>query len=98
MSGPPRRKLTAIDDPLFAVSPEASPPVSATPGRRAAPPTGTAALYAELPQAEWDALARAAFELRTHKRLIVTALIAEYVDATTEDGRDRLRELLDRHR
>jgi hypothetical protein len=29
----------------------------------------------QLPIDQWDALARAAFELRTHKRLIVAALI-----------------------
>jgi hypothetical protein len=85
-----RRKLTAIDDPLFA-SP--SPPAAAKPA-----PQRTAALYVELPVEQWDALARAAFELRTHKRRIVAALIAAHVDGSTEAGRDALTALLEAHR
>jgi hypothetical protein len=54
-------------------------------------------LYVELPVEQWDALARAAFELRTHKRRIVAALIAEYVDVTTEQGHQRLSRLLETH-
>ena len=87
MTGPSRRRLTAIDDPLFA---EDRRP-SARPERE----RRTAALYVELPVEQWEALARAAFELRTHKRLIVAALIAKHVDATTEEGRRALVELLD---
>ena len=82
-----RRKLAAIDDPLF------SAPATRPPARE----KRTAALYVELPVEQWDALARAAFELRTHKRLIVSSLIAEHVDATSEEGRARLRDLLDAH-
>lgn len=80
-----RRKLAAIDDPLF----------SAPATRPTAREKRTAALYVELPVEQWDALARAAFELRTHKRLIVAALIAEHVDATNEEGRARLHDLLE---
>lgn len=89
MSARPRRKLTAIDDPLFAPPPAAQEP--------RAEAKRTAALYVELPVEQWDALARAAFELRTHKRRIVAALIAEYVDVTTEQGRERLTRLLKAH-
>lgn len=81
-----RRKLTAIDDPLFAA------PASAPPAPREKP---TAALYVELPVEQWDALARAAFELRTHKRRLVAALIKRYVDVTTDEGRRTLERLLD---
>jgi hypothetical protein len=90
MSGTARRKLSAIDDPLFA------PPV---PPRRQpkAESKRTAALDVELPIEQWDALARAAFELRTHKRLIIAALIARHVDATTDDGRRRVADLLEEH-
>lgn len=89
MSVRPRRKLAAIDDPLFA---------SPAPAQERPQPTRrTAALYVELPVEQWDALARAAFELRTHKRRIVAALIAEYVDVTTEQGHERLTRLLEAH-
>lgn len=89
MSPSGRRKLTAIDDPLFAPPPPApSPPTK----RRE-----TAALYVELSVEQWDALARAAFELRTHKRRIVSALLARHVDATTESGRRALAALLEKH-
>jgi hypothetical protein len=89
LSARPRRKLAAIDDPLFApprAAPEPSPAAK-----------GTAALYVELPLEQWGALAGAAFELRTHKRRIVAALIAEYVDVTTEQGHQRLSRLLETH-
>ena len=90
MSG--RRKLTAIDDPLFAApAPPAAPQPTALRRER------TAALYVELPIEQWDALARAAFELRTHKRRIVAALIAAHVDATSDEGRQALRGLLEAH-
>ena len=91
MSARPRRKLAAIDDPLFAE------PLAAPIARKVAPQKATAALYVELPVEQWDALARAAFELRTHKRRIVAALVAEYVDVTTEEGRERLSRLLEAH-
>lgn len=92
MSARPRRKLAAIDDPLAASAAQRMP------ARRQREPT--TALYVELPVAQWDTLARAAFELRTHKRRIVAALIAAHVDATTSEGLERLRDLLeaDRHR
>ena len=90
MSARPRRKLTAIDDPLFA-----PPAASQEPHVEA---KRTAALYVELPVEQWDALSRAAFELRTHKRRIVAALIAEHVDVTTEQGHERLTQLLEAHR
>lgn len=90
MSARPRRKLAAIDDPLFA-----PPPAAAEPRAKTRP---TAALYVELPFEQWDALARAAFELRTHKRRIVAALIAEHVDASSDEGRARLANLLESHR
>lgn len=92
MSTRPRRKLTAIDDPLFA-----PPPNPATQPRQRAEPKATAALYVELPVEQWGALARAAFELRTHKRRIVAALIAEHVDVTAEEGRRSLALLLESH-
>jgi hypothetical protein len=91
MSAPTRRKLTAIDDPLFA------PPAPVRPGSPTAEHRRTAALYVDLPVEQWDALARAAFELRTHKRRIVSALIARHVDVTTDDGRRSLSELLEEH-
>lgn len=86
-----RRKLAAIDDPLFP-----PPAPSRREPRAALKPT--AALYVELPVEQWDALARAAFELRAHKRQIVAALIARYVDATTDEGRRSIAELLEADR
>jgi hypothetical protein len=90
MSPSVRRKLKAIDDPISAEVPLASQPTRE--------PKRTAALYVELPMEQWDALARAAFELRTHKRIIVASLIADCVDATSDEGRRVLRDLLARHR
>ena len=88
---PPRRKLSAVDDPLFATAAE-QPRVA---GRRPARESEkTAALYVELPQEQWDTLARAAFEVRAHKRQIIAALIARHVD-TSPEGLDRVRELLE---
>jgi hypothetical protein len=85
----PRRKLVAIDDPLAA-----GPAQRAE--RRA--PTRTAALYVRLRLEESDRLARAAFELRAHKREIIGALIARHVDGSTEQGREALRVLIDEFR
>ena len=90
-----RRKLVAIDDPL---SPRTVPPrPSAT---NAASPNAeeTAALYVRLRVAESDRLARAAFELRAHKREIVGALIAHYVDGESDEGRRALTSLLEEFR
>ncbi len=96
MSGQIRRKLTAIDDPLLGVDSSSPPPPPPPPAARE--PARTAALYVELPVYQWDALARAAFELRTHKRRIVAALIAAHVDPPTDVGLRALGELLEEHR
>ncbi len=70
-----RRKLVAIDDPL------ALRPAASEPGRPARGVSNrTAALYVQLPIAQSESLRRAAFELRVHKRVIVAALIAAYVE------------------
>jgi len=94
-----RRKLLAIDDPLESIAIVPAPASTA----RSAPPRPAAtrelsALFVRLPAAETDALARAAFELRAHKRELVAALIARYVDPHSEEGLQALRALLDRHR
>jgi hypothetical protein len=83
-----RRKPTAIDDPLLTGGRPAKPAPSAK---------RTAALYVELPIEQWGALATAAFELRTHKRTLIAALIARYVDATTEECRERMAQLVASH-
>jgi len=89
-----RRKLVAVDDPLAFGDAEAQP-------RRAAHADGSTrelpALFVRLPAAEFDALARAAFELKVHKRELVTALVGRYV-RPTPDGLAELRELVDTHR
>jgi hypothetical protein len=85
-----RRKLSAVDDPL-ALS--AAPP----PPRRVAPTASTRelpALFVRLPIEQTEALARAAFELRVHKRELVAALVSRYV-ATTPEGLAALQELVD---
>jgi hypothetical protein len=89
----PRRKLTAVDDPLAAGPPTASSPTPAPPRERA-PAGETAALYVRLRLQEADRLAHAAFELRVHKRELVGALIARHVDWTTDEGREALRGLV----
>lgn len=89
----PRRKLVAIDDPLAAPA----PPRTAT-TRDTNEGATTAALYVRLPIAESEALARAAFELRTHKRLIVAALIAQHVDVTSDDARRALTLTIEEYR
>ena len=66
MSGQ-RRKLLAMDDPL-ATGPAPGGPASR--GERRPAPARTAALYVRLRAEESDRLARAAFELRAHKREI----------------------------
>ena len=58
----------------------------------------TAALYVRLRVAESERLVRAAFELRAHKREIVGALIARYVDGESDDGRRALTSLLEEFR
>jgi hypothetical protein len=53
----------------------------------------TSALYVRIPKSEAEKLDRAAFELRSHKRDLVAALVAHYVDPSTPAGLDRLRAL-----
>jgi len=56
------------------------------------------ALFVRLPAAESESLARAAFELRLHKREIVAALIAQHVDARTDSGLATVRQLVENYR
>jgi hypothetical protein len=53
----------------------------------------TSALYVQIPRSEAEKLDRAAFELKSHKRDLVTALVSRYVDPSTPAGLDRLRAL-----
>jgi hypothetical protein len=53
----------------------------------------TSALYVRIPTSEAEKLDRAAFELKSHKRDLVAALVARYVDPSTPAGLDRLRAL-----
>ena len=53
----------------------------------------TTALYVRIPKTEAEKLDRAAFELKAHKRDLVTALVAHYVDPSTREGLDQLRAL-----
>ena len=85
-----RRKLSAVDDPLALGSPSVPP----RPAPPATPTRDLPALFVRLPVAQTEALARAAFELRVHKRELVAALVARYV-ATTPEGLVALRELVD---
>lgn len=85
-----RRKLTAVDDPLA----DSSRPIP----RQAPSATETVALYVRLPPADADRLARAAFELRVHKRELVAALIATHVDGSTDAGRQVLETMLASYR
>jgi hypothetical protein len=77
----PRRKLTALDDPL-----ESPPAAAAATARRRTVnrASDVQALFVRVPAAQGDALARAAFELRLHKQEIVAALIARHVDTSAE--------------
>jgi hypothetical protein len=88
----PRRKLTALDDPLG----EAGATTKAVPARRGES-SGTQALFVRVPAAQGDALARAAFELRLHKQEIVAALIARHVD-TSAEGLDAVLALVSEYR
>jgi hypothetical protein len=54
---------------------------------------GISALYVQIPTSEAEKLDRAAFELKSHKRDLVAALVARYVDPSTPAGLDRLRGL-----
>jgi hypothetical protein len=53
----------------------------------------TSPLYVQIPKREAEKLDRAAFELKAHKRDLVAALVARYVDPSTGEGLDRLRAL-----
>lgn len=53
----------------------------------------TSALYVQIPRSEAEKLDRAAFELKSHKRDLVAALVSRYVDPSTPAGLDRLRAL-----
>lgn len=95
---PQRRKLVAIDDPL-AVGPLPEAPALPSVERRRPPADEeSAALYVRLRLAESDRLARAAFELRVHKRELIGALIAKHVDGTTADGLEALRGTIEEYR
>jgi hypothetical protein len=85
-----RRKLAAVDDPL-ALGGTAPPRAPRSPRRSS---RELPALFVRLPIDQSDALARAAFELRVHKRELVAALVARYV-ATTPEGLEALRELVE---
>lgn len=94
---PTRRTLIAVDDPLTThESRTPAPPAPA--GSREPATEERAALYVRLRLTESDRLARAAFELRVHKRELVGALIARHVDGTTDEGRDALRQAIDDYR
>lgn len=83
-----RRKLSAVDDPL-ALGGASAPPAAPATTTRELP-----ALFVRLPVEQSEALARAAFELRVHKRELVAALVARYV-AITPEGLAALGALVD---
>jgi excisionase family DNA binding protein len=58
---------------------------------RAARKEKTAALYARIPVAEAEKLDRAAFELKMHKRELISALLARYVDPSSPAALEALR-------
>jgi hypothetical protein len=98
-----RRKLSAVDDPLESPAeavPATAPPPPAAPADRAGRSGGAdrQALFVRLPALEADSLARAAFELRLHKREIVAALIAQHVDARSADGLASVGRLVEEYR
>lgn len=88
-----RRKLMAVDDPLSFDAPAEVPPRPARPLN----PRELPALFVRLPVDEFESLARAAFELKVHKRELVTALVSRYVTPTPE-GLAELRELVEARR
>ncbi len=91
-----RRKLSAVDDPLAFGGPEPADGAPAPP-RQVGSSRDLPALFVRLPVAESDALARAAFELKVHKRELVAALVGRYVKPTPE-GLAELRKLVDERR
>ena len=97
-----RRKLTAVDDPLaFGSSAPPGAPTRTVSAATGPPAAATSrnlpALFVRLPVVQSEALARAAFELKVHKRELVAALVSQHV-RTTPDGLAELRELVERHR
>jgi hypothetical protein len=98
-----RRKLSAVDDPLAfgggessrPTAPDPNPPAPATGAEPS--PRSLPALFVRLPPEQFDALARAAFELKLHKREVVAALVWRHVQPTGE-GLVRLRELVAEYR
>ena len=72
-----------VDDPLE------QPPTRAQP-----PSPELKALYVRLPSREFDDLARAAFELKAHKRDLVAALVRAHINPHSETGLDAIRHLL----
>lgn len=83
MNAQRRRRLASIDDPCESPRAPRAP-------RQAAPfSEQMPALFVRLPTEQADALARAAFELRAHKRELVSALLARYVDPYSEEGSRR---------
>lgn len=87
-----RRQLLTIDDPLDVDT--ARPVDTRAPGSAHRDRPELRALYVRLPAAEFDDLARAAFELGAHKRELVGALIRTYVDPHTPAGLAALQGLL----
>lgn len=95
-----RRKLSAVDDPLAfggaEPQPSASAPTEAAPAGEPSP-RSLPALFVRLPPEQFEALARAAFELKVHKRELVAALVWRHVQPTGE-GLVRLRDLVAEYR
>ena len=96
MTGPVRRRLLSIDDPLELGGRPESPPEAPMEPAAVEPPREVErrALFVRLPLAEADAVARAAFELSVHKQDLVAALVRRYVDARSPEGLAALREML----
>jgi hypothetical protein len=90
MSARPRRRLTALDDPLERAATRA-------PDRRASDGE-TQAIFVRVPTLLADALARAAFELKLHKQEVVAALLSRHVDPHTSDGLAAVRRLVEEYR
>lgn len=102
MSQRQRRKLSTVDDPLepTAELAAAAPSRPRAGGDRSLRASGEElqALFVRLAATEAESLARAAFELRLHKREIVAALIYQHVDARSDDGLDRVARMVEDYR
>lgn len=85
-----RRRLLSVDDPLEPRELSTSAGARTVRGQQA----GLRALYVRLAPAEYDAVARAAFELGVHKRELIAALIRHHVNPTTPEGLSTLQQLL----